>query len=71
LNSDPFAGEVFYLGKDIPNIELPVCLCTYQTDKINDLPMGKASIACLDINKLEFPLKLRKWEKGDWFIPLR
>jgi len=70
LNSDPFAGEVFYLGKDIPNIELPVCLCTYQTDKINDLPMGKASIACLDINKLEFPLKLRKWEKGDWFIPL-
>jgi tRNA(Ile)-lysidine synthase len=32
--------------------------------------MGKASIACLDINKLVFPLQLRKWKRGDWFIPL-
>ena len=32
--------------------------------------MGKASIACLDLDKLQFPLKLRKWEKGDWFMPL-
>jgi tRNA(Ile)-lysidine synthase len=32
--------------------------------------MGKASIASLDLDKLVFPLQLRRWEKGDWFMPL-
>ena len=28
------------------------------------------SIACIDYDKLEFPLEIRKWEKGDFFYPL-
>ena len=28
------------------------------------------SVACLDFNKLEFPLEIRKWKKGDFFYPL-
>ena len=70
LNIDQFNGEVFYLEKESLNIEHPVCLCMHQTDNITDLPMGKSSIACLDLDKLKFPLKIRKWEKGDWFTPL-
>jgi len=70
LNVDHIENEAFYLENEVLNIEYPVCLCTHQTDNIADLPMGKASIACLDIDKLVFPLKLRKWEKGDWFVPL-
>jgi tRNA(Ile)-lysidine synthase len=70
LSAKPKSAEIFHLEKDAANIESPVCLCTHQTDKISDLPMGKAAIACLDQDKLIFPLKLRKWEKGDWFIPL-
>jgi tRNA(Ile)-lysidine synthase len=27
-------------------------------------------IACLDPDKLKFPLQLRKWKEGDWFCPL-
>jgi tRNA(Ile)-lysidine synthase len=27
-------------------------------------------IACLDMDKLKFPLELRKWKEGDWFCPL-
>lgn len=26
-------------------------------------------IAYLDFDKLKFPLTIRKWEKGDWFVP--
>ena len=34
-----------------------------------DLPTGK-NIACLDAEKLQFPLQIRKWKVGDWFCPL-
>jgi tRNA(Ile)-lysidine synthase len=70
LSVDTFAGEVYSIDRVSTNIEHPVCLITHETDEINELPMGKASIACLDLDKLQFPLKLRKWEKGDWFMPL-
>ena len=33
------------------------------------LPTGK-NIACLDAEKLQFPLQIRKWKQGDWFCPL-
>lgn len=29
-----------------------------------------ANIACLDAEKLEFPLEIRKYQEGDWFCPL-
>lgn len=70
LSAENFNDEIFYLEKDSLNIEHPVCLCMHQTNNMTDLPMGKVSIACLDMDKLKFPLKLRKWEKGDWFMPL-
>ena len=28
------------------------------------------NIACLDLEKLEFPLLIRKWQQGDYFQPL-
>lgn len=70
LSSEHSSGELFTLQRNGTGIEYPVCLCTHETDRISDLPMGKASIACLDLDKLKFPLTLRKWEKGDWFMPL-
>jgi tRNA(Ile)-lysidine synthase len=27
------------------------------------------NVACLDLDKLQFPLHIRKWERGDYFIP--
>lgn len=70
LKTEQESEEDFQLERGVLNIQYPVCICTHETDQIADLPMGKASIACLDMDKLKFPLTLRKWEKGDWFMPL-
>ena len=37
-----------------------------RTDKIRK----EQNIACLDFEKLEFPLLIRKWQQGDYFQPL-
>jgi len=70
LASEPAQSEIYPLNKGITELEKPISLCAYETDVVIDLPMGKSSIACIDLDKLIFPLQLRKWEKGDWFIPL-
>lgn len=36
----------------------------------NYTPDRDAKTACIDHDKLHYPLILRRWEKGDWFIPL-
>jgi tRNA(Ile)-lysidine synthase len=33
------------------------------------IPKGK-NVAALDAGLLQFPLKLRPWQEGDWFVPL-
>ncbi|MDO7886426.1 tRNA lysidine(34) synthetase TilS [Hymenobacter cheonanensis] len=34
-----------------------------------EIPRSR-STAALDIDKLKFPLTLRRWQEGDWFMPL-
>lgn len=34
-----------------------------------EIPKDK-NVACLDVDKLEFPLMLRRWKDGDYFYPL-
>ncbi len=70
LVAEPEPAKKYRLEKGITKIESPLALCAYETDQVADLPMGKVSIACLDLDKLVFPLELRKWERGDWFMPL-
>ena len=33
-------------------------------------PSNSSKVACLDAEKLEFPLEIRKAQEGDWFCPL-
>jgi tRNA(Ile)-lysidine synthase len=37
-------------------------------DFIDNLDQGE-NVALLDADKLKFPLKLRRWQEGDWFVP--
>ena len=37
-------------------------------DFIDNLDQGE-NVALLDADKLHFPLKVRRWREGDWFVP--
>jgi tRNA(Ile)-lysidine synthase len=37
---------------------------------LSRLGLISRSTAALDIDKLKFPLTLRRWQEGDWFMPL-
>ena len=57
LGQQEFKNEVIHLIIE----QIPAESFTIPTDP---------SIACLDLQTLQFPLKLRKWKEGDWFCPL-
>src|SRR5699024_10570572 len=44
-------------------------LLSQNTLKDNFIPKNE-NIAILDYNKIDFPLVLRRWRKGDYFYPL-
>ncbi|OQX80583.1 MAG: tRNA lysidine(34) synthetase TilS [Bacteroidetes bacterium 4484_249] len=52
-------------------IEQPIQLKISRYKKpVEFIASGNRNIAFLDADKLEFPLQIRKWEKGDYFYPL-
>ncbi len=59
---------VFELDENVENITYPISLNFRQTTqtKYN----ATKNTVFLDKDKLTFPLKLRKWEEGDFFYPL-
>ncbi len=61
--------ESFLLEKGA-SIALPIVLKS-ASKAIKGFKISKdPTLAQLDEDKLKFPLKLRKWKQGDWFIPL-
>ena len=52
------------------SIEAPILLRTQKIEKSPDFRIEKnKSAAAFDFDKLTFPLTLRTWKKGDWFVP--
>ena len=56
------------VDQSVINIDIPIKMYFSITNKISY--NSNQSIACLDFDELDFPLKIRKWEFGDRFIPL-
>jgi tRNA(Ile)-lysidine synthase len=58
------------VDEDITNLKEPIPLSfeVVLPDKGFKIPKSKTS-AALDYNKLTFPLTIRKWREGDWFMP--
>ena len=61
----------YYIDIDTDSIEYPVKLNFSKFELNNDFEIIKSNkIGLFDLDKIEFPLVLRKWKKGDYFMPL-
>ncbi len=62
-------SEEFVISQVDALLEIPFRLEISNVD-IADFQLIKSSnVACLDADKLQYPLRLRHWQQGDWFIP--
>ncbi len=59
---------IYYIEENTSSIDFPIQLKLSKSKKSTILQ--DPNIAQLDFNKLLFPLKIRKWNKGDFFYPL-
>ena len=52
------------------SVDIPIRLTTQKSRNTPDFRIDKSkSVATFDFDKLTFPLTLRTWRRGDWFIP--
>ena len=65
------AFDRYYIDSPNSRVSLPFSMDIEVMDRarLKDFP-GSEKIACLDLEKLNFPLILRKWQHGDYFFPL-
>jgi len=64
-------GKLFYINENDFRIEYPIELLIEKEEINKDFSVQKDSnIGQFDLDKLVFPLTIRKWQKGDYFMPL-
>ena len=67
--NDEETVEQFEIQEGIENLTVPLHL-TFQTINAEELQIEKESRFCfLDYDQLTFPLTIRKWKQGDYFVP--
>ena len=68
---EAFQTQEFLIYSDSINSDIPFDLKVRKEEYITDFNIKKDNtVMQVDFDKLSFPLTLRKWRKGDWFIPL-
>lgn len=60
----------FYLEEEDENLATPLQVKVEKMDADGFEIIKKSHVACIDLHKVEFPLLIRKWQKGDYFQPL-
>lgn len=62
------SSDVIVISEDTDTIRFPIPL-KFSISNKSEFNKRKNSVF-LDFDKLEFPLKIRRWEEGDYFYPL-
>lgn len=62
------SSDVIVISEDTDTIRFPISLKFSVSNQL-EFNASKTSVF-LDFDKLEFPLKLRRWEEGDYFYPI-
>lgn len=63
-------ANLYYLEEEDKTIEAPLKLEIEKKDAAGFKIIKKSHVACIDLEKVVFPLLIRKWQKGDYFQPL-
>jgi tRNA(Ile)-lysidine synthase len=63
-------NRIFYIEKDDIELFTPLDLSIEKFSSEGFKISKEPNVACLDLDKLEFPLLIRKWQQGDYFQPL-
>lgn len=62
---------VYYIDEGLKDLTKPLSIQIRKLDRDQHFRIPRsAKVACIDLDKIQFPLKIRKWEQGDFFRPL-
>ncbi|MFA7490948.1 MAG: tRNA lysidine(34) synthetase TilS [Mariniphaga sp.] len=62
--------RIYYIEKEDIELYAPFILHVEKIHRKDFQMIQSPLVACLDLQKLEFPLLIRKWQQGDYFQPL-
>nr|WP_321355955.1 tRNA lysidine(34) synthetase TilS [uncultured Draconibacterium sp.] len=62
--------RVYYIEENDMELFTPFDISIERLDANDFKIIKEANIACIDLDKVEFPLLIRKWQQGDYFQPL-
>ncbi len=63
-------SRIFYIEQDDLELFEPMTISVERYSNENFKIIKNPKVACLDADKLHFPLLIRKWRQGDYFQPL-
>jgi tRNA(Ile)-lysidine synthase len=71
VKTKPDSFDRYYLDspEKISALPFSMDLQVMERSELREIP-GEASTACLDYDKIQFPLTIRHWNHGDYFFPL-
>ena len=58
-----------FIEQEETSLDSPIHLEIKEVDIADFELIKSANVACFDAAKLQYPLILRRWQQGDWFIP--